>query len=251
MADAAAHAPTAAVQVLEVAPPRTKILTFACEIPADMSFVPADPDSIRKPLPPMANSVASPSQHQQEKGIVGTIAFLGEKSVMIWFGWGTLLQSPHTDDEDTKTDEMARRVESAPSKQQVHESIESKSRSVGVATNLVMGPLVVGMPRNKYRGAFSDEGASSLSKLIGSSDDVGGGIQDTRIASLVVDRLSQRLDLAIFCSCNLEGPSTPVIPGCDGVMEQQLLRSRAGALAEREIGRMLAKEIATVAAKGV
>ena len=80
MADAAALAPTAAVEVLEVAPPRTKILTFACEIPADMSFVPADPDSIRKPLPPMANSVASPSQHQQEKGIVGTITFLGEKS---------------------------------------------------------------------------------------------------------------------------------------------------------------------------
>jgi len=109
------------------------------------------------------------------------------------------------------------------------------------ATNLIMGPLVVGMPRNKYKGAFSEE-TSPVSKLVGSSDDVGGGIQNTRIASLVADRLSHRLKLAVFVSCNLEG-QTPTVPGCDGVMEQQMLRSRAGALAEREIGRILEEKL--------
>jgi len=209
------------VKVQEVAPPRTKILPFACSIPSDMSFVPNDPDSLRKPLPPVANAGMP---HQQEQGIVGTITFMGKKSIMVWFGWGSILPSPSP--------------QPAADDQQPDES--QTANSVGTATNLNMGPLVVGMPRNTYRGAFSDEQAS-VSKLVGSSDDAGGGIQNTRIASQLADRLSQRLKIAVFCSCNLEGPNTPILPGGEGTMEQQMLRSRAGALAEREIGRVLAK----------
>lgn len=230
-----------AVEVVEL-PPRTKILTFACEVPCDMSFVPLDPDSMRRPLPPMVNSGMAQTQ-QHEKGVIGTIAFLGDKSIMIWFGWGNLLQSSST------ADDVANNcpAEAASSKQH-NEFNESKARSVGAATKLTMGPLVVGMPRNKYKGAFSDVGASPLSMLVGNGTDAGAGIQNTRIASQVADRLSQRLDLAVFCSCNLEGPDTPVIPGCDGALEHQMLRSRAGALAEREIGRILSRETAAAAA---
>ena len=226
-----------AVEVGELSP-RTKILTFACEVPCDMSFVPLDPDSLRRPLPPVANPGMAQTQ-QHAKGIVGTITYLGDKSIMIWFGWGNLMQSSSADDHTAA--EVANKH---------HEFNAPKSRSVGIATNLTMGPLVVGMPRNKYKGAFSDAGASPLSMLVGSGIDAGAGIQDTRIASQVADRLSQRLDLAVFCSCNLEGPGAPVIPGCDGALEHQMLRSRAGALAEREIGRILSREAATANGEG-
>lgn len=222
------QSPSGAVEVQEVAPSRTKVLTFACKIPTDMSFVPNDPDSLRKPMPPVANAGMP---QQQEQGIVGTITFMGDKSIMVWFGWGKL-QSPASPQAGNEAEVAA--------DQQNQQPEPEMTNSVGTATNLTMGPLVVGMPRNTYRGAFSDEQAS-VSKLVGSSDDSGGGIQDTRIASQLADRLSQRLKLAVFCSCNLEGPDTPMIPGCEGAMEQQMLRSRAGALAEQEIGRVLAK----------
>lgn len=100
-----------------------------------------------------------------------------------------------------------------------------------------MGPLVVGMPRNNYKGAFNGE--ASVSTLIRSFDDVGGGIQNNRIASQVAERLSTRYKIAVFCSCNLEDEKTPIIAGCEGIMEQQLLRSKAGALAEQAIRGLL------------
>ena len=235
----------AGVSPLVELPARTKILTFACEIPHDMSFVPPDPDALRRPLPQVA-TIMVPQTQQHEIGVIGTITFLGNKSIMIWFGWGNLRQSSSAD--GNNADEVANNCPGeAVASTQANEFNESKSRSVGAATKLTMGPLVVGMPRNKYKGAFADGGASSLSKLVGSGNDAWEGIQDTRIASQVADRLSQRLDLAVFCSCNLEGPGTPEIPGCDGAIEQQMLRSRAGALAEREIGRILSREAASTA----
>lgn len=104
-----------------------------------------------------------------------------------------------------------------------------------------MGPLVVAMPRTKYQGAFSTSSEASTSKLISSND----GIQSELIASQTADRLSQRLGMAVFVSCSLE--DTPIVAGCDGIIEQQMLRSRAGALAEREVGRLLQEKLQYVA----
>jgi Proteasome assembly chaperone 4 len=107
------------------------------------------------------------------------------------------------------------------------------------ATNLSMGTFIVAMPRTKYQGAFSAEAPTS--KLISGSDD----IQSEMIASQMAERLSQRLKMAVFVSCSLE--NTPSITGCDGVMEKQMLRSRAGGLAEREVGRLLEERSANKA----
>jgi len=227
---------TRTIDVQEVSPPRTEMLPFAIALPPDLSFVPTDPDCStivrnKKPLPAATASFTGGGQHQS-KGIVGTITMLGDKSVMIWFGWGDV--NP---------------VAQSTTGQQSDQSLQTAPtvKSIGTAPKLTMGPLVVGMPRMKYKGAFSEEQQASVSKLIGSSssDDVGdGGIQNTRIASQLADRLSQRLQMAIYCSCSLEGSNMPLIPGSDdGVMEQQMLRSRAGALAEKEIGRILEEKL--------
>jgi Proteasome assembly chaperone 4 len=98
-----------------------------------------------------------------------------------------------------------------------------------------MGPFVVAMPKADYKGAFSSQKASS-SKLI-SQNEMDGGIQNEAIASQKAERLALQLDMAIFVSCNLE--VTPSLTGCEGVMERQMLRSRAGALAEKEVCRIL------------
>lgn len=94
-----------------------------------------------------------------------------------------------------------------------------------------MGPFMVAMPRSKYQGAFSAEAPSS--KLIGAT----GDIQSEMIASQIAARLSQRLKMAVFVSCSLE--DTPSLTGCEGIMERHMLRCRAGALVEREVGRLL------------
>lgn len=94
-----------------------------------------------------------------------------------------------------------------------------------------MGPFMVAMPRNKYQGAFSAE--SPTSKLIGSFE----GVPSEMIASQMAERLSQRLNMAVFVSCSLE--ETPSVTGCDGDLERHMLRSRAGALAEGEVVRVL------------
>ena len=106
-----------------------------------------------------------------------------------------------------------------------------------VATNQMMGPLFLAMPRVRYQGAFASSIDVPTSKLISSTD----GIESELIASTIAARLSQRLQMAVYCSCSLE--DTPIIAGCDGVLEQQLLRSRAGALAEKEIVRLLQEKI--------
>lgn len=101
-----------------------------------------------------------------------------------------------------------------------------------LASNLSMGPFVVAMPRSSYQGAFSADGPTS--KLIGAAS---GDIQSEMIACHMAERLSNRLQMAVFVSCSLEDP--PSLMGCDGTMERHMLRSRAGALAEREVFRRL------------
>lgn len=102
-----------------------------------------------------------------------------------------------------------------------------------------MGPFVVAMPRTEYQGAFSAVKASS-SKLI-SHGGTESGIQNETIAGQMAERLAQRLNIAVYVSCNLD--ETPSLTGCEGTMERHLLRSRAGALAEKEAGRLLEERL--------
>jgi hypothetical protein len=74
------------VPVEELAHANTEILTFGCEIPSDMSFVPRDPDDPLAAASPIPVNRSS----DENQGIVGTITMLGSKSVMVWFGWGRI-----------------------------------------------------------------------------------------------------------------------------------------------------------------
>lgn len=63
---------------------KMETLSFAVNIPSDMSFVPKDPDA--------APSLAVPPHggFTENRGIVGTVTLFGSKSIMVWFGWGHL-----------------------------------------------------------------------------------------------------------------------------------------------------------------
>jgi Proteasome assembly chaperone 4 len=93
-----------------------------------------------------------------------------------------------------------------------------------------MGPLIAAMPRTQYNGAFSSVVDPSTSKLIGCDS------EDAEIlARQMSARLSQRLGIAIFVSCSFAG--APAF-ACEG-LDESMLQHRAGALAEREIYRIL------------
>ena len=80
------------VPVEESARPNAEILSFGCEIPTDMSFVPKDPDDTFAAAPPIpVNHITDTNQ-----GVVGTITILGGNSVLIWFGWGRIRQEATT-----------------------------------------------------------------------------------------------------------------------------------------------------------
>lgn len=97
-----------------------------------------------------------------------------------------------------------------------------------------MGPLVVAMPRSKYQGAFSDNVEVSTSKLVGSENE-----DYEEIARQMASRLTKKLGIAIFASCNFEGGPQVAVEGID----QGMVIHRAAALAEREIARILKEKL--------
>jgi Proteasome assembly chaperone 4 len=94
-----------------------------------------------------------------------------------------------------------------------------------------MGSFVVAMPKKQYAGAFGTD-SSSASKLIGS-----GSVHNDLVAINMSSRLSEKLQMAIFCSCNLDEGRPEAALG--GETEMFMLQSRAAALAEKEIGQIL------------
>jgi Proteasome assembly chaperone 4 len=95
-----------------------------------------------------------------------------------------------------------------------------------------MGNFVVAMPKRAYAGAFGNDSTSSSSKLIGS-----GSVHNDLVAIHMASRLSEKLQMSIFCSCNLDEGRPEAALG--GETEIYLLQSRAAALAEKEIGQIL------------
>ena len=94
-----------------------------------------------------------------------------------------------------------------------------------------MGPLISAMPRTRYSGSEVDP---STSKLIGCESE-----DDEMIARQMSARLSQRLGVAIFISCNFDGAPVMAKEGVD----EKMIKHRAAALAERELHAILKQKI--------
>lgn len=93
-----------------------------------------------------------------------------------------------------------------------------------VALQRPMGPLMLAMPRSRYQGAFGSE--TPITKLIGHEQ------EDTELlAGKMAARLTQRVQKAVFVSCDLE-------PATNGSLNQKLQQTVA-ALAEKEVYRIL------------
>lgn len=87
-----------------------------------------------------------------------------------------------------------------------------------------MGPLLLAMPRSRYQGAFGSD--TPVTKLVGHDQ------EDTELlAGKMASRLTQRIQKAVFVSCDLE----PVTNGSANHKLQQTV----AALAEREVYRIL------------
>jgi hypothetical protein len=191
----------ASCAVSETETSNVEVISFAVQILVSDIALDFDNSSNSVKAPPY-----SPSALSLEKGIVGTIIIMNRKSVMIWFGWGTLATT----------------------------SPETQHNVAGNASNVNMGPLFVGMPRTKYQGAFSGESEGSASKLIGSESD-----DEETMARNMASRLSLKLGSPVMLSCSFEGcPATS-----DEGIESGIIQHRAAAQAERKILQMLSEKL--------
>lgn len=104
-----------------------------------------------------------------------------------------------------------------------------------------MGPFMVGMPRTNYQGAFGSTTGGSSSKLVGcdSEDDEG-------IAQGMAARLSRQVGVSVLVSCQFPR-RTPVgnhqQQHADELVSQELWQQHAAAYAEKELVRILQKEL--------
>jgi hypothetical protein len=182
------------------------------------------------------------TSHGVKEGVVGTITFLGDKSILVHFGWGlvTVVQEqgqslPPTTTSSTFTD-------------------SSRSSGIGSSANIAMGPLVIAMPPKNYQGAFSENistnqrsssSSSSISVLLPCTDSE--TMQNQQIANHTADRLAQRLGVSVMVSCDLVQSSSSAGRGgrygnnhaarddTDDVEPAPIRNARAAALAEKEI----------------
>jgi Proteasome assembly chaperone 4 len=102
---------------------------------------------------------------------------------------------------------------------------------IHIAPHLIMGPLMVALPRTNYQGAFSEESPSS-SKLIPSED-----MESELLASPMAARLSQQLQRAVLVSCHFDDAALP--DGVGGPLERRMFKRHAATLAEQRIGQIL------------
>lgn len=92
-----------------------------------------------------------------------------------------------------------------------------------------MGPFMVAMPRSRYQGAFGTQ--TPISKLVGhEQEDI------ELLTEKMASRLSQRIQKAVFVSCDLD--PMKLISTTQGNVNHKLQQTVA-ALAEREVYRIL------------
>jgi hypothetical protein len=104
-----------------------------------------------------------------------------------------------------------------------------------------MGPLIVAMPRNRYKGAFSGGSSSgnsmeslACSKLIGSDNE-----DEETIGRQMASRLTHKLGVSVLISCHFNDNNGNHNSILSQGIDRDMLQHRAAALAEREIFRLL------------
>ncbi len=156
-----------------------------------------------------------PSQNKNQRGVVGTITFLGTSACMVWIGWGNLDIQECSDENDG-----------------VGINSSSPVSSSGMPA---MGPMVVAMPRTKYAG-MSGTDEAPCSQLIGGDNE-----EEIMMSNSMACRLTQKIGKPVFVSSSLEnGDGNDGLQGnAFGDMGSLELTQQASSLAEKEIGRII------------
>lgn len=202
--------------------PLVDVVSFGVRLPVNIFDVTANYDNVST----QQKGLESETNFLESQGIVGTITFLGPLSAMIWIGFGSLIRdcSGITDNQIPKV-EVQGDIKSSPT-----------CRALGASTTSCMGPMYLSMPRSRSNGAFSDSFMGSTSKLIG---DGSGKTHVEMIAQQMSSRLSQRLNIAVFVSYYLDETQLPT----SKIDDEEVVASRAAALAEREVYRILKEKL--------
>ena len=230
----------------------TKILCFACKVPSHVqesaSTLNDENDDFEDPLKShnmsMHQSLSIPSLDLENVGIVGTITLLGHSTAMIWVGWGRFQDKDH---QGTLSVAARRNLGAGTVFCYVQKllcllsfpnfiALSHFPFPTNIESNLLMGPLMVSLPRKSYQGAFASDIPSS--KLISVSD-----LESDLMASQMSERLSQQLQMAVLVSCHFDDASAPKSAMGTGMndpdVENHMLRRRALTIAEKEICQLI------------
>lgn len=191
-----------------------------------MSFATKVPVSTLDQIAIQANTFG---QHS----VVGTITML-QNCVIIWVGWGESEEVPH---DRVKMDLQSILVQSQISSQDDNWDLPTSSRTRVSLENgkPAQGHCTVAMPRvTLYKGAFAAGPKDQpCSQVIG-----GGSTDDQVLSSQMASRLSAKLSMAIFVSCQL---ANEISTQSD---EQSIVPPLAAAAAEEEIIKLVQSELA-------
>lgn len=205
----ASGTPPSKCSVIEDEQTNAEVIPFAVHLSLSDFMDNPDENDARKD-----QTISHPLLIFLDKGIVGTILLLNRKSVYVWFAWGEPMVSPPSADSTI--------------------SSERTKHSAGKGSDLEMGPLMIGMPRTIYQGAFSGALEASVSKLVGSADE-----EEETLARNIASRLSKKLGISVMLSCSLKGCPASAEEG----LEASIVQARAAAQAEREILDILTKKL--------
>lgn len=219
--------------VVEEMEPKIEIIPFAVSVSSSDVFLQTSnsliptttttkPASIIEEGDESSDAIESSTSKQNvfdsvlnNQGIVGTITFLGPKSIMIWFGWGPIMS-----------------VQDEVKEQEPSSTTKSKClKSMGGSVNRSMGPLFIGIPTTNQSSSYT----SATSKLIGHTS-----THIEMICQQMASRLSQRLnDRSVLVSCNLMDGMAPNLISAEGTMDEEYIYSRCAAIAEKEVYRIV------------
>ncbi|CAJ1946839.1 unnamed protein product [Cylindrotheca closterium] len=216
------HASVDPSSVSKIESPRVPLMSFATKVPVSML------DSI--------DEITTRESPFGQRSVVGTITLL-QNCVIVWVGWGESEEILH--DHDISNLDLQSALGQSPtvSSQQNNRNLPTNTKtrvSLGKGKP-PQGQCTVAMPRTiAYKGAFAT-GAKDLP----CSQIIGGGSTDAQVlASQMASRLSAKLSMAIFVSCQL----------ANGISAQSDQSSSvpplAAAAAEKEIIKVIQSELA-------
>ncbi|KAL3759636.1 hypothetical protein ACHAWU_009783 [Discostella pseudostelligera] len=213
-----------------VADDNVKIIPFCAPLPSSSSLLTAD--HADESLTSSSNGGSVNSGF----GIVGTITLRG-RSAVVWFGWGE--------------------IESVGSEEERDFVVKDNNGVSSVGNGKPpMGSLALSMPPVIRNGRPRLDGVSTTQLLGGSSE------EDMILGHHISARLAKRIGCPIFVSCSLSGwggdsggSIAAGVGGGQGVASEMLsspalsagyddtLQQHAAALAEREVSRIISREM--------